>query len=259
MGSIINNFKTRLANEGDLPYIKSLLNKCKLTYEDIDDFISDFIVVISDDKIVGTVGLEIYGKTALLRSFAVDDAYRSKNFGTVLYEDILTYAKLNKVNKVYLLTTTAEKYFAKKGFSIISRIDVPPEIKNTAEYNSICPSTAVCMFKELEQGVIYAKKELLKLKEDVSGASMWAVALDKAMFTYFEVSPNCKFERHTHESEQITFVLEGELFFDICDKIYCIKSGEVIAVPSNIPHSVYTKEKQVKAVDAWSPVMDKYK
>ncbi len=42
-------------------------------------------------------------------------------------------------------------------------------------------------------------------------------------------------------------------------KIICVKPGEVIAIPSNAPHGAFTKETAVKAVDAWSPIMDKYK
>ena len=108
------------------------------------------------------------------------------------------------------------------------------------------------------KGIKYYSKDLLKLKPDVKGAKMWAVALQKTMLTYFEIEANSKFEMHSHESEQITMVLEGELFFLYNDKEVCIKTGEVIAIPSNIPHSVYTKDNFVKAIDAWSPVREEY-
>ena len=109
------------------------------------------------------------------------------------------------------------------------------------------------------KNIQYYSKRLLKLKSDVKGAKMWAVALEKSMLTYFEIEPNSKFEMHSHESEQITMVLEGELFFLSNAKEVCIKSGEVIAIPSNLPHGVYTKDKFVKAIDAWSPVREEYK
>jgi quercetin dioxygenase-like cupin family protein len=48
---------------------------------------------------------------------------------------------------------------------------------------------------------------------------MWAVALDKTMLTYFEVQPYSRFESHSHESEQITMVLDGELFFEYEGKV----------------------------------------
>ena len=106
--------------------------------------------------------------------------------------------------------------------------------------------------------IIYYPKESLQLKTAVAGAKLWAVGLEKAMLTYFEIEPNSKFDMHFHDSEQITMVLEGELFFERECNVICVKAGEVIAIPSNAPHGVYTKEKFVKAVDAWSPVRKDY-
>ena len=105
----------------------------------------------------------------------------------------------------------------------------------------------------------YYPKENLKLKPAVEGAKMWGVALENTLLTYFEVEPNSKFEKHQHISEQITMVLEGELYFDLPDRTVCVKQGEVIAIPSNALHGAFTKENAVKAVDSWSPVMEKYK
>jgi quercetin dioxygenase-like cupin family protein len=105
----------------------------------------------------------------------------------------------------------------------------------------------------------YYPREKLRLQADVDGAKMWAVALEKTMFTYFEVEPHCRFERHEHESEQITMVLEGDLYFEVDTRVLCVGAGEVIAIPSSVPHAVFTKDKPVKAVDAWSPVMEMYK
>jgi len=104
----------------------------------------------------------------------------------------------------------------------------------------------------------YYPKETLNLSNDVPGARQWAVSLENTMLTYFEVDPNCTFDSHSHESEQITMVLEGVLYFEQGEKVFEVKTGETIAIPSNVQHAVYTKEAAVKAVDAWSPVMGKY-
>lgn len=88
---------------------------------------------------------------------------------------------------------------------------------------------------------------------------MWGVALEKTMFTYFEVEPQSSFEMHHHESEQITMVLEGELFFEVGGRIIGVKEREVLALPAALPHAAFTREKPVKAVDAWSPVMERFK
>jgi quercetin dioxygenase-like cupin family protein len=110
-----------------------------------------------------------------------------------------------------------------------------------------------------QRGMKYYPKEKLKLVEDVPGARQWAVALDQTMLTYFEVDPNCRFESHAHESEQITMVIEGVLYFEQEETVIGVRAGESIAIPSNARHAVFTKEAAVKAVDAWSPVMEKYR
>ena len=93
----------------------------------------------------------------------------------------------------------------------------------------------------------------LELREDVAGARMWAVGLDEAMLTYFEVEPGCRFERHRHRSEQITLVLEGTLVFEVDGREFEVGPGEVAAVPADLPHAVRSLDEPVVAVDAWSP------
>jgi quercetin dioxygenase-like cupin family protein len=111
------------------------------------------------------------------------------------------------------------------------------------------------MDDKAHQEIQYYPKEELKLADDVPGALQWAVSLDNSMLTYFEVDPHRMFENHSHESEQITMVLEGVLYFEQGEKVFSVKAGETIAIPSHIPHAVFTRETAVKAVDAWSPVM----
>ena len=114
------------------------------------------------------------------------------------------------------------------------------------------------MTNRFKKDAQYYPKEKLNLKPDIKGAKMWSVALENTMLTYFEIEPNSSFDIHSHLSEQITMVLKGELFFRMMDKIECVKKGEVIAIPSDMPHAVFTKGSPVTAVDAWSPVMKKY-
>ena len=115
------------------------------------------------------------------------------------------------------------------------------------------------MNKSMDHEMRYYPKESLCLADDVPGARQWAVSLEQTMLTYFEVDPDCRFESHSHESEQITMVLEGVLYFEQDGKVIGVKAGEAIAIPAHAPHAVFTAGDAVKAVDAWSPVMDKYK
>jgi chorismate mutase/quercetin dioxygenase-like cupin family protein len=102
------------------------------------------------------------------------------------------------------------------------------------------------------------RREDLPLKPAVPGAKMWAVGLEKSMLTYFDMKENTSFPEHSHEAEQITMVLEGELTFTVEAGQIAIGPGEVIAIPSNVVHSVSTGNAPCKAVDAWSPVKKEY-
>lgn len=108
------------------------------------------------------------------------------------------------------------------------------------------------------QQIKVCHKNDLPLKPAVCGAKMWAIGLDKAMLTYFEMAPDTQFSEHAHEAEQITLVLEGELTFTYDGKNATLGPGEVIAIPSNIRHAVRSGLTPCKAVDAWSPVRKEY-
>ena len=101
-------------------------------------------------------------------------------------------------------------------------------------------------------------RHMLQLKSDETGARFWSVALRQTQLTYFEVGPHCRFDSHSHQSEQITLVLEGELYFETASGTARIGAGEVMAIPANLRHAVFTKDIGAKAVDAWSPVNEKY-
>lgn len=255
MNKIIYTFAT----PQDESEIQHVLTICQLPSEGIRPHLHNFILAKSNNTLIGVVGIEIYGCTGLIRSLAVLPAERGKGIGKELYIRIIAHAHSQKVNEFYLLTCTAERFFAKQGFQKINRNLTPSILHSTLEFTSLCPNFATCMVMQTGDKAIYYPQEILHLKQDVPGAQMWGVALDKTLLTYFEVEPNCRFERHTHESEQITMVLEGKLFFELDNETFCVKQGEVIAIPSNIPHTVFTEEGFCKAIDAWSPVMPQYR
>ena len=49
-----------------------------------------------------------------------------------------------------------------------------------------------------------------------------------------------------------------ELFFEVAGREVRVGAGEVIAVPADAPHRVWTREHPARAVDAWSPVRPEY-
>ncbi len=256
--------KFRFAKREDVEKIAELLKKCNLPSEDFSGHLKDFMVAVVEREIIATAGLQIpkSGEAGLLRSVAVAKQYRKRGIATKLYKKIYAHARLRGVKEFFLLTDTAGavNFFASLGFSKIGREDAAVNIRATEQFKTHCPLAAVCMTKDINRGGEYFPREALRLQndKDAPGAAMWAVALQETMMTCFTLEPDCRFEMHSHVSEQITMVLEGELFFETANGVVCVGVGCVIALPSNLPHAVYTKKKGAKAVDAWSPVMEKY-
>lgn len=55
----------------------------------------------------------------------------------------------------------------------------------------------------------------------------------------------CIVPLHSHENEQITYVLEGALKFLIQDQEITVRAGEVLVIPSQVPHSAVALEDTV--------------
>ena len=140
---------TREAIPEDFGAVIKLLQGVDLPTSDLSASLSHFFVVEVDGEIVATAGLEIYDHFGLLRSVAVDTNHRNRSFATLLVNKILAYAADQQLSAMYLITTTAEHYFAKKGFQTVNRENVPAPIKSTSEFSTLCPSTATVMAKSL--------------------------------------------------------------------------------------------------------------
>jgi amino-acid N-acetyltransferase len=139
----------RTAEAPDLAEVLALLERAELPMAGVADSFQQFIVARAEGKLVGTVGLELYGASALLRSAAVDTDWRGSGVGRALVERALEVARQRGIEDVYLLTTTAEHYFPKFGFACISRDSVRPEVQSSVEFQTACPASATVMRKAL--------------------------------------------------------------------------------------------------------------
>ena len=135
----------------DEPRIRQLLTACELPHEDITpEHLRHFLVLKEKREVIGVVGVEVLGRFGLLRSLAVDPRWRRRRFASHLTEKAEEYAASLKIEALYLLTMTAEGFFAKRGYQKVERTSVPPPVRGTAEFKNLCPVTAVCMVKYLK-------------------------------------------------------------------------------------------------------------
>ena len=133
----------------DIQAILDLLKKESLCVEGVEKHLNNFLSLYSNEILIGTVGLEIYGNKALLRSLAVDKLHQNKGYGKKLCSEIIEKARLENITELYLLTTTAPKFFETIGFVRIPRDSADENVKTSEEFLSLCPASAVCMMLKL--------------------------------------------------------------------------------------------------------------
>ncbi len=127
--------------------VLTLLRKASLPTEGVEEHFDDFFVAVdATGTVVGAIGMEHYADgTGLLRSAVVNPTLRNSGIGSMLYQRLIEQARCDGMHRILLLTTTAEKYFARKGFRSIPRSSVTGPVTRSTEFTGACPATAVCM------------------------------------------------------------------------------------------------------------------
>jgi len=142
----------RRATPRDLPAVERLVTEAKLTTAGLAalfaDRAGDFVVADDPDRegeLAAVAGLEVCCDNALLRSVAVRPEWRSRGLGRELVGRVIAEAEARGLDTLYLLTTTAERYFPRFGFVPVARDAVPAEVRDTVEFRGACPASAVAM------------------------------------------------------------------------------------------------------------------
>ena len=141
----------RPATVSDYEAVVGLLQAANLPLAGVPRALAGFYVAEERGRILGAVGLELYGTDGLLRSAVVDPAARGTGLGHALVRRLLGDARERGLGAVYLLTTTAECWFPRFGFSRIERDDVPDQVRESVEFREACPASAVVMRAELSE------------------------------------------------------------------------------------------------------------
>lgn len=78
---------------------------------------------------------------------------------------------------------------------------------------------------------------------------------ERMMLAHVYLKKGCLVAKHAHENEQLTYILEGALRFWIGDhgkEELVVHAGEVLHIPSNVPHQAEALEDTLD-VDVFSP------
>lgn len=144
------------AKGSDLAAIRNLLRLEGLPESDLTDTsLRDFLVARDPaGDVVGAVGLEVSGDVALLRSLVVRPDQSGAGLGGRLTSAAESLASRRGVSTLFLLTTTAQQFFARRGFDPAEREAVPTPIRRSAQFRTLCPDTAALYMRSLKRDAI---------------------------------------------------------------------------------------------------------
>jgi amino-acid N-acetyltransferase len=128
--------------------IVELLKESGLPTGDLDDD-KKLFALVGENGIIGTGGLEFFDDCALLRSVCVKENFRGLGYGKIITLELELLCKEKNINGIYLLTETAKDFFEDLGYEVVDRKSVPDTIKQSSEFSSICPTSAMVMKKVL--------------------------------------------------------------------------------------------------------------
>lgn len=78
---------------------------------------------------------------------------------------------------------------------------------------------------------------------------------ERLMLAHIYMKKGCLVPRHQHENEQVTYVLQGTILFKLGadgEKERLLKAGDVLVLPSNLPHSAEALEDSL-SLDVFGP------
>lgn len=138
-----------LASAQDLIAIRALLERSGLPISDLESAQPEFAVVRQHGQVVAAGALQRLGAAALLRSVVVAPEHRGSGLGRRVVSELERLARAAEISRLILLTETAADFFARQGFRRIERSTAPPDMQASEEFRSLCPSSAICMAKDL--------------------------------------------------------------------------------------------------------------
>ena len=100
--------------------------------------------------------------------------------------------------------------------------------------------------------------ESIPEKELLPGFNARLIHMEGMSIAYVNIAQDAVLPEHHHFQEQISSIIEGEFEFTVNGETKLCKAGDVVVLPSNVPHSV----RAIKAglvIDVFQPARDDYK
>ena len=104
------------------------------------------------------------------------------------------------------------------------------------------------------QATLYRLEDMPR-EEVKDGLHRRLITTDRMMLAHVYLQPGCVVPKHSHENEQLTYIIEGTLRFWLGEdesEVLDVHAGEVLHIPSWLPHKAEALDTVVD-VDIFCP------
>ena len=93
------------------------------------------------------------------------------------------------------------------------------------------------------------------VKKEVMNQKIWrkVISGEKAMLAQIFIAKDGVVPTHQHESEQITYAQQGAIKLEMEGKEVVLQQGDILLIPSNVPHSAVALEDYF-GLEIFSPI-----
>jgi amino-acid N-acetyltransferase len=141
----------RHGQSSDLAAVAALLRQARLPTDDLSSAPGLRVWMLEiEGELAGAVALEgTEPSSRLLRSLVIVPAHQRRGLGRDLVARVERDARAEGIEQLVLLTETARSLFERLGYEVIGRAAAPESLRQSAQFRSLCPASAVCMAKRL--------------------------------------------------------------------------------------------------------------
>jgi quercetin dioxygenase-like cupin family protein len=99
----------------------------------------------------------------------------------------------------------------------------------------------------------YVDVEAIDAVEFTEGLGFRPVLGERLLVNFVRFEPHTTAPVHTHEEEQVSIMVEGELEFDLDGDVRTLRPGSAVVIPPHVPHGARTLDSTCFEIDVFSP------
>ena len=140
----------RRATRDEEEQIATLLHSTDLPPLPTEFSVSDVLVALDGEAVVGAAGLEFVARLGALSFLTVAPSVRRQGIGSSLLQSAVARANELGLSELYLLTDREKGFFEKRGFAAVAEEDVPVQVRSNTRYRDPRSDTDHAMRLSLE-------------------------------------------------------------------------------------------------------------